>query len=204
MEINYSLLSEGVNILVVDDTPANLALFIRMLKDCGYLVRPVLNGRLALQAARQQVPDLILLDITMPEMDGYEVCRRLKQDPQLCEVSVIFISALSQPSEKVQAFNEGGLDYITKPFHFEEVKARIQTHLKLHRLQLDLKGQVSRQVKEISESQMGMIFALAKLAEARDSETGKHLERIQVLCRMLSEQLMSDSKYLDQIDHRLL
>jgi putative two-component system response regulator len=200
MELNYSLLTEGVNILVVDDTPANLALLTRMLKDCGYQARPVPNGRLALQAARQQPPDLILLDITMPEMDGYEVCRRLKQDSQLREVPVIFISALSETSEKVRAFSEGGVDYVTKPFQFEEVRARIETHLHLHRLQRDLRGQVEKQVKEISDSQMGMIFALAKLAETRDPETGRHLERIQILCQMLAEQLRRQARCADEVD----
>ena len=116
MEINYSLLSQNVNILVVDDTSENLSLLTRMLKDCGYMARPVPNGRLALLAAKNDRPDLILLDITMPEMDGYEVCRRLKLDSDLREVPVLFISALSQTSEKLKAFEVGGVDYITKPF----------------------------------------------------------------------------------------
>jgi len=195
MEINYSLLSEGSSILVVDDTVANLALLTRMLKDCGFNVRPVPNGRLALQAAKSEKPDLILLDITMPEMDGYEVCRQLKLDQDLQNIPVLFISALSQTIEKVRAFELGGVDYITKPFQFEEVKARVLTHLKLHHLQEQLEGQVKKQVNEIAESQMGMIFALAKLAEARDNDTGKHLERIQILCRMIAEELKTHPKY---------
>jgi len=200
MDINYSLLSQNVNILVVDDTPENLALLTRMLKDCGYLARPVPNGRLALLAAKNDRPDLILLDITMPEMDGYEVCRRLKLDSDLKEVPVLFISALSQTSEKLKAFEVGGVDYITKPFQFAEVKARVVTHLKLHRLQMDLKQQVNEQVKEISESQMGMIFALAKLAETRDNDTGSHLERIQILCKRLAEKLREKTAYQTLID----
>jgi putative two-component system response regulator len=200
MEINYSLLSKNGNILVVDDTIENLSLLSCMLKGCGYLVRPVPNGRLALQAARNQKPDLILLDITMPEMDGYEVCRHLKQDSQLREIPVLFISALFQTSEKVKAFEVGGVDYIIKPFQFEEVKARVETHLKLHRLQMSLKDQVEEQVKEITELQMGMIFGLAKLAELRDNDTGKHLERIQILCKFFAEELHKHPKFNKHVD----
>jgi putative two-component system response regulator len=209
MEIDYSLISKNANILVVDDTVENLALLTRMLKDCGYLARPVPNGRLALQAAAKQKPDLILLDITMPEIDGYEVCRRLKADPQLAKIPVLFISALSQTSEKVKAFEVGGVDYITKPFQFDEVKARVETHLNLHKFQENLEVLVKDQVKEIIDLQMGMIFGLAKLAEARDSDTGKHLERIQVLCRFFAGELSQqpqystyiDSEYCDRIFH---
>ena len=200
MEINYSLISENANIMIVDDTIENLVLLTRMLKDCGYITRPVPNGRLALQAARAEKPDLFLLDITMPEMDGYEVCLHLKRDPQLKEVPVLFISALSETSEKVKAFSVGGVDYITKPFQFEEVKARIETHLNLHRLQMGLEDQVEKQVKEIIDLQMGMIFGLAKLAEARDNETGKHLERIQILCKMFADELIEQPKFSEYVD----
>lgn len=122
------------DILVVDDTPANLLLLTGMLKERGYRVRPVLSGKLALQAARAEPPDLILLDITMPEMNGYEVCKQLKADAALKEIPVIFISALNETIDKVKAFGVGGVDYLTKPFQFEEVYARVQTHLQLHRL----------------------------------------------------------------------
>ncbi len=91
-------------------------------QDSGYFARPVPNGRLALIAAKKEKPDLILLDITMPEMDGYEVCRQLKRDVQLKEIPVLFISALSHTDEKVNAFEAGGVDYITKPFHIEELR----------------------------------------------------------------------------------
>jgi putative two-component system response regulator len=200
MDIDFTLLSENASILIVDDTIANLSLLARMLKDCGYQARPVPNGRLALLAATNQKPDLVLLDITMPEMDGYEVCTRFKQDPNLNDIPIIFISALSQTEEKVKAFSVGGVDYITKPFQFEEVKARVDTHLKLYRFQNSLEDQVSRQVKEISDLQMGMIFGLAKLAEMRDTDTGSHLERIQLFCRLLAEELMKDTEYVSEID----
>ncbi len=121
------------SILVVDDTPANLRLLTGMLKKLGYKVRAVSSGKFALQTAKHSPPDLILLDIMMPEMDGYEVCQRLKTDEELAEIPVIFISALNQTMDKVKAFEVGGVDYVTKPFEFPEVQARVATHLELHR-----------------------------------------------------------------------
>ena len=130
--------SAKADILVVDDTPANLQLLSGMLKDCGYKVRPALNGELALQAARHSPPDLILLDITMPGLSGYEVAEQLKQDEKLQKIPIIFISALTETLDKVRAFTVGGVDYVTKPFQYEEVAARVETHLKIRRLQADL------------------------------------------------------------------
>ncbi len=200
MDINLSLLSENANILVVDDTVENLSLLTRMLKDCGYTARPVPNGRLAIQAARGKKPDLILLDINMPEMNGYEVCRQLKSDAYLKEVPVLFISALSEINEKVKAFEVGAVDYITKPFQFEEVHMRVETHLRLHQLQVNLSDQVASQVKEITELQMAMLFGFAKLAEARDSDTGKHLDRIRILCKLLAENVLGHPKFGSKVN----
>jgi len=127
------------SILIVDDTPDNLQLLFRMLNGCGYNARPVSSGRLALDAARMSPPDLILLDINMPDMDGYAVCEELKADSKLREIPVIFISAMNGTLNKVKAFGAGGVDYITKPFQADEVAARIKTHLDLTRLQVELK-----------------------------------------------------------------
>ena len=126
------------NILVVDDVPANLTLLTGMLKERGHRVRPVPSGKLALKAVEHEPPDLILLDITMPEMDGFEVCHRLKQDMRFRDIPIIFISALTETLDKVKAFGSGGVDYVTKPFQFEEVEARVETHLKLRRYQAQL------------------------------------------------------------------
>jgi len=126
------------NILVVDDTPANLRLLSQMLAEQGYQVRPVPDGQLALAATRAEPPDLILLDIRMPEMNGYEVCEHLKADAQTRDIPIIFISALDATQDKVRAFTVGGVDYITKPFHVEEVLARVETHLALRKLQKQL------------------------------------------------------------------
>jgi signal transduction histidine kinase len=126
------------NILIVDDTPANLRLLSNMLTEQAYKVRAVINGAMALTAARLAPPDLVLLDINMPGMSGYEVCEALKQDPGTCDIPVIFISALDEVADKVRAFTVGGVDYITKPFQFEEVLARVETHLSLQNLQRQL------------------------------------------------------------------
>jgi sigma-B regulation protein RsbU (phosphoserine phosphatase) len=123
------------DLLIVDDKPANLRLLATMLVDEGYKVRSAINGRLALTATQAAPPDMILLDINMPEMNGYEVCERLKSDESTCDIPIIFISALDETADKVKGFQVGGVDYIAKPFQMEEVLARIQTHLALRRLQ---------------------------------------------------------------------
>jgi CheY-like chemotaxis protein len=117
--------------MVVDDNPANLKLLEDMLRQHGYEVRSFPRGRLALAAAQQEPPDLILLDINMPEMNGYEVCEQLKSSPGLSDVPVVFLSALDAIEDKVKGFRSGGVDYISKPFQFEEVQARVETHLRL-------------------------------------------------------------------------
>lgn len=141
------LAAQPANILVVDDTHANLQVLAGMLKDRGYKVRPVPSGKLALLAAERDPPDLILLDINMPEMNGYEVCEYLKADDKLKGIPVIFISALTEQLDKVKAFAIGGVDYITKPFQMEELHARVETHLKLRHLQLELQQTNERLAK---------------------------------------------------------
>lgn len=129
------------NILVVDDTPENLRLLSTMLSQRGYTPRCVINGQMALRACNSNPPDLILLDIMMPEMNGYEVCKNLKNDAITSDIPVIFISAKDEVFDKVNAFAVGGVDYISKPFQFEEVLVRIESHLTLRKLQKQLKEQ---------------------------------------------------------------
>jgi two-component system, sensor histidine kinase and response regulator len=129
------------NILIVDDTPDNLRLLSSTLSDRGYKVRCALDGAMALMGAQAAPPDLIMLDIKMPQMDGYEVCQRLKADDRTREIPVIFISALDEVLDKVKAFTTGGVDYIQKPFHIEEVLARIENQLTIRRLQVQLQAQ---------------------------------------------------------------
>jgi two-component system sensor histidine kinase ChiS len=138
MNVTPAAQSLPSDILIVDDTPANLHLLARILNDQGYKVRMAPNGKLALMGVRAAPPDLILLDINMPEMDGYQVCQQIKANPLLRGIPIIFISALDQIDDKVKAFTAGGVDYITKPFQMEEVLARVQTHLTLRSLQKDL------------------------------------------------------------------
>lgn len=122
-------------ILLVDDIPANLEVMIRVFQREGYKVRAVTSGLLGIRAAAHEPPDIVLLDVTMPGMDGYETCRQLKQNPVLKAIPVIFISALSETFDKVTAFEAGGVDYITKPIQIEEALARVRTHLSLRRYQ---------------------------------------------------------------------
>ncbi|MSN26048.1 MAG: response regulator [Geobacter sp.] len=193
-------------IMIVDDTPANLQLLEMMLVEKNYRVLSFPRADIALKAAAKNPPDLVLLDITMPGMDGYQFCAALKADSRICDTPVIFISGLNEPIDKIKAFGVGGVDYITKPFHIEEVQVRLETHLNLRRLQQkveqhnrSLENQVQEYAKEIIDSQMATIIALAKLAESRDDDTGKHIERVQLYSRMLAERLAAASVYKQEI-----
>lgn len=142
-------------ILVVDDNPNNLGILTNIL-GTDYDVRVTVNGKLALAAAQSSPPDLILLDIMMPDIDGYEVCQRLKADKQTGDIPVIFISALDASLDKVKAFSVGGVDYIEKPFQVEEVQARVRTHLSIYRLQQNLarkNAELLEQVQQINRLQ---------------------------------------------------
>lgn len=147
------------NILIVDDTPDNLRLLSSTLMKRGYKVRSVINGAMALMGAQAAPPDLIMLDIKMPDMDGYEVCQRLKADERTREIPVIFISALDEVLDKVKAFSNGGVDYIQKPYQVEEVLARIENQLTIRRLQMQLQAQ-NRQLQQTQ----------AELLQALDQE----------------------------------
>ncbi|MBW4520269.1 MAG: hybrid sensor histidine kinase/response regulator [Scytolyngbya sp. HA4215-MV1] len=136
-------------ILIVDDTPDNLRYLSYLLIDHGYNVRKALNGQLALDAAQLEPPDLILLDVRMPHINGYQVCERLKSQQETAHIPIIFLSALANEDDKIQAFQVGGIDYITKPFHAAEVLVRVETHLKLNRLQKQLQEQTQKQAQEI-------------------------------------------------------
>ncbi len=144
------------NILIVDDTPENLRLLSNALTEQGYKVRSVINGAMALMGAKAAPPDLILLDINMPEMNGYQVCEALKANEQTREIPVIFISALGEVLDKVRAFAVGGRDYITKPFQFEEVVARIENQLTIRNLQKQLQQSEQRERKRAHQLQQAL------------------------------------------------
>lgn len=138
------------NILLVDDSPANLRLLSQILGERGYGVRAATSGLRALVSIELTPPDLILLDIRMPEMDGYQVCQQLKANPRTADIPILFISALDEIQDKMRAFSIGAVDYITKPFQLEEVMARVETHLALRRLQRNLQSANQRMAQELA------------------------------------------------------
>ncbi len=142
------------NILVVDDSTNNLKLVQSILSDAGYIVRLATSGQMAIASCRSTLPDLILLDISMPGMDGFEVCRILKKDDANREVPIIFLSALKEEVDVVHGFNEGGIDFVTKPFNAEILKSRVKTHLTINHLQ--------RNLKDANDSQAQLIDARTK------------------------------------------
>lgn len=156
-------------ILVIDDTPDNLHLLTEMLTKQGYKIRIIPNGRLALKAVLNNPPDLILLDIVMPGLDGFQVCRQLKNHPNTQSIPVIFLSGLNETFDKVKAFEVGGVDYITKPFQVKEVLARIENQLRLQRLQCQLSQQNIRLKQEIQERQQ------AEMALRESEQKYRHL-----------------------------
>ncbi len=160
------------SVLVIDDEPANLKLLMNILTEQGYSVHPANEGELGLQFVKHTLPDLVLVDIRMPGMDGYQVCASLKDDPTTRAIPVMFISSIDQSIDKVKAFRSGAVDYVTKPFDAEEVLARIDTHISLHRLRENLESSVRERTAELRTSE-------AHLAEAqRLSHTGSWVWRV--------------------------
>ena len=185
------------DILIVDDQPNNLKILTSILEQHGYKVRPALSGELALKAVRNSLPDIILLDILMPGMDGFEVCKQLKADEKTGRIPVIFVSALEDITHKMKAFAVGGVDYISKPFHEEEVLARTETHLKLRRMELSLFENNRRLQKEISERKemerslresekkfKGLFDSSLHAIALTDMQTGKIVDVNDKLCRV--------------------
>jgi len=160
------------NVLIVDDTPENLTVLRQILTEHGYRVRPALNGEIALRTIKTDLPDLILLDIRMPGIEGYEVCSRLKADTKTKDIPVIFISALNELNDKVKAFSLGGVDYITKPFQVEEVLARVSTHITLHNLQQRLEEKNENLAKALEKVKQlsGLLPICCGCKKIRDDE----------------------------------
>jgi signal transduction histidine kinase len=149
---------EAINVFIVDDTPSNLSLLSGILRGAGHSVRMANSGRRALAMVEALAPELVMLDITMPEMDGYELCRALKALPATAHVPIIFISALAEPLDKVKAFKTGGVDYVTKPFDADEVLARVETQLRLERLrrEMDAKNRELARLNELKNQFIGI------------------------------------------------
>ncbi|PXW89639.1 putative two-component system response regulator [Nitrosomonas sp. Nm84] len=173
------------DVLIVDDTLANLKTLATILKEENYKIHPATSGKLALDSINHSLPDLILLDIRMPDMDGYEVCKIIRNMPSCNSIPIIFISALDDVSDKVKAFSMGGNDYIIKPFREEEVKARVATHLKIKCYQDKMEDLVAAALNEINalnheiiETQGELLFRLSEVCESRSRETGSHVKRV--------------------------
>lgn len=184
-------------ILAVDDTPASLKLLTNLLKTEGYEVRSAISGELALQSAINNPPELILLDIRMPDMDGFEVCRQLKMRTETQSIPVIFVSALSETEEKVQGFDLGAVDFVTKPYQRQELLARVHTHLEVVRLRNQLAGLVEERTKELRVSEvklrnslMDFITAIGATIEMRDPYTAGHQRRVASLAVAIGNELL--------------
>jgi sigma-B regulation protein RsbU (phosphoserine phosphatase) len=141
--------TEPERILLVDDNPTNLQVLFQTLEGRGCNLLIAKNGETALAVAKKALPELILLDIMMPDLDGYEVCRRLKEDETTSEIPVIFLSALDETKDKVKGFHLGAVDYISKPFQADEVIARVNTHLTIHRLKREVQNQKTELENEL-------------------------------------------------------
>ncbi|WP_153111236.1 response regulator [Propionivibrio limicola] len=204
METNLDFVDKPIipTVLVVDDTPDNLSLMSSLLRDI-YRVKIANNGEKALRIAQSDSPpDLILLDIMMPGMDGYEVCQRLKQDGATREIPVIFLTAKAEVEDEKKGLELGAVDYITKPISPPIVLARVKNHLAL-KASADflrdkaeyLEGEVASRTREVRAIQDVTILAMASLAETRDSDTGNHIRRTQFYVKALAEKLKKNPKY---------
>ncbi|MGS0692624.1 HD domain-containing phosphohydrolase [Shewanella sp. 30m-9] len=189
---------DKATILVVDDTPENIDILVGILGG-DYKVKVAIDGPKALALAAKTTPDLILLDVMMPGMNGYEVCKRLKQDPLTCHIPVIFVTALADVSDETQGFELGAVDYITKPVSAPVVKARVKTHLTLYDQKRLLEQEVKVRTKELEETRFEIIRRLGRAAEYKDNETGLHVIRMSHYARLLAIESDLPDKYCELI-----
>ena len=204
--MNNDLAASGNNsdqtarILLVDDNTTNLQLLHETLDGIGYRLLIAKNGKTALAIARKAKPALILLDIMMPEMDGYEVCRRLKADEKTDRIAVIFITALADEEDEAKGLALGAVDYLTKPFNPDLVRARVRIHLELKQHQDQLEQLVRERTRRLELTQAVTIESLATLAEYRDPETGGHIKRTQNYVKVLAKQLKQHPRFRDELN----
>jgi putative two-component system response regulator len=181
------------NILAVDDTPINIDLISEVLSE-DYTISAAINGQMALKSVERQIPDLILLDIMMPDMDGYELCQKFKSNEKTKAIPIIFVSALGQEKNEAKGFQLGAADYIQKPISPAILKARVATHLALADQRHDLELQVQNRTEELNQSNQllqrsrkEIILRLGQAAEYRDNETGMHVTRMSIYSQLLAK-----------------
>ncbi len=203
--------NEVENILIVDDITSNLAILEGMIKNAGYIPRPVTSAKQAMEAIHDRLPQLILLDITMPDMDGYEFCELLKKDVKTREIPIIFISAMDDKEDKIKGFKLGAVDFIAKPFELEEVTLRINNHLRIYRMQQELEGynhklhkMVNDQMKKIAEEEKHFIFSLAKLSESKEDPAGNHIKNVARNCKLLAMSLQLSPRFEKEISNHFI
>ncbi|MFC5077341.1 Cyclic di-GMP phosphodiesterase response regulator RpfG [Vibrio thalassae] len=187
--------NKDFNILIVDDSPTNIDLLTGILLP-DYKIRAATNGELALTITEQfPKPDLILLDVVMPKMSGYDVCKRLKSNPVTASIPIIFVTAKSMVEDETKGFEIGAVDYITKPFSPPIVKSRVATHLALHNQRKELAREVHRRTQEIQQNQLEIINCLGRAAEFKDNETGMHVVRMSHYSRLIAQALNIEPKW---------
>ncbi len=197
-------MSEGVEltratVLVVDDIAENITILDEILRS-QYKVRVARNGARALElAAAEPPPDLILLDVMMPDMDGYEVCRRLKADPDTAKIPVVFVTAMGEVEDESRGFSLGAVDYITKPVSPPIVRARVKTQLALYDQTRLLEGLVSERTRQLQHSRLDILWRLGKAGEMRDEDTGNHVVRVSLYSRVVAEGLGLDAEQTERI-----
>ncbi|MGL5391866.1 MAG: HD domain-containing phosphohydrolase [Shewanella sp.] len=187
---------DKATILVVDDTPENIDILVGILGD-DYQVKVAIDGPRALSLVSKSLPDLILLDVMMPGMNGYEVCKLLKQAPLSSQIPVIFVTALAEVADETQGFALGAVDYITKPVSAPIVKARVKTHLALYDQKRLLEQQVRERTHELEETRFEIIRHLGRAAEYKDNETGLHVVRMSHYARLLAMALKLPSHFCE-------
>lgn len=188
------------NVLVVDDVIENIDVLTGILRD-NYNVKAALNGRVALKVAEKTLPDLILLDIMMPEMDGYQVCDLLKKNPLTQHIPVIFVTAKDQEMDEVKGFEVGAVDYINKPVSPTITKARIKTHIALSHQKKALQIEVAEKTEEINHTRLEIIKKLGHAAEYKDNDTGLHIERMSRYSSSIGEEYGLDTRQTQLLLH---
>lgn len=206
------MINEGkkkeADILIVDDVESDLLKLKELVKNAGYKVRTATRGDEAIAMARVKCPDLILLDITMPDMSGFKVCAILKKDVRIQKVPIMFVSASDREDDKVRAFQLGGVDYVTKPFRDMEMKMRIECHLagRVMLNELEESGKrmnmmVAEQMNRVEQEKKNMLLALAMLTEDKEHVSGNHIYNIRRNCRLFAQSLQFSPKFEAQVSN---